>query len=84
MNINADYCVFTSSISDILTVKNRSLQVLAHNWRFLFESFTSICVAKYQYIILSNNLNTELKYRIFSQIFENDQSVVFKKIGQES
>ena len=77
-----DYVIFTSSITDILSVKNRAIQTFATSWRYMFEIFSLICLEKYQYLILNNTLKkTNLDFRIYSQIFEGEQLVYFKKIG---
>lgn len=74
--------IFTSSLNDILSVKNRAIQTFATSWRYMFEVFSLICTEKYQYIILNNNLKkTNLNFRIYSQIFEGEQLILFKKIG---
>ena len=74
--------VFTSSINDILSVKSRALQIFANQWRYLFECFSLICLQKFEYVILSNNLKKkDLSIRLYSQIFEGEQLVLFKKIG---
>ena len=74
--------IFTSSVNDILTVKNRAIQTFATSWRYMFEIFSLICLEKYQYMILNNNLKkTNLDFRIYTQIFEGEQAIFFKKIG---
>ena len=78
---NSEYMIFTSSLTDILAIKTRALQLFALSWRYLFEIFSLICTLKYQYIILNNNLKVDLNFRIYSQVFSDEQIVFFKKIG---
>ena len=78
LNINSDYSIFTTSINDILSVKHRSLQTFATQWRYMFEIFSAVAGEKYQYIVLNNSLKkNDLSFRIYSQIFEGEQLIFF-------
>ena len=47
----------------------------------MLEAYNNLAFKKYSYIILNNNLHSNLGYRIFSQIFKDEQLVVFKKLN---
>ena len=49
-------------------------------WRYMLEAYNSVSFRKFSYIILNNNLLGDMDYRIYSQIFQDEQLVVFKKL----
>ena len=52
----------------------------AGGWRYMLEAYTNLAFKKYSYLILSNNLQSDMNLRLYSQIFKDEQLVVFKKL----
>ena len=49
----------------------------------MVEAYTNVSFREFSYIILSNNLKTNMDYRLFSQIFSDEQLVVYKSLKKD-
>ena len=49
-------------------------------WRYMLEAYNDVSFKKFTYIILNNNLQSDMDFRIYTQIFENEQLLVYKKL----
>ena len=46
----------------------------------MLEAYNNVSFQKFSYIVLNNNLQSDMDYRIYSQIFKDEQLLVFKKL----
>ena len=46
----------------------------------MLEAYNNVSFQKFSYIVLNNNLQSDMDFRIYSQIFKDEQSLVFKKL----
>ena len=52
----------------------------AGGWRYMLEAYSNVSFKKFSYIILNNNLQSDMNFRIYTQIFKGEQLLVFKKL----
>ena len=46
----------------------------------MLEAYNNLSFKKFSYLILNNNLQSDMDFRLYSQIFKDEQLIVFKKL----